>query len=326
MRYNIAAQDGIRESVTMFHDGQEHVATNTHPRFEAIIEALESNDPPGVVTALFDLTVPVSEAFTRVSDRVMVSHGEVLFDGDVVTSAISQPMMALLDEKDADFTPLALFLEKAEQNPLEHSREQMFNWLRANDFTLTRDGDIIAYKGVQRAREGGYLSLSSGTAIVNGRPVHGQIPTNPGTIVEMPRSEVSHDPTEACSTGLHAGDWSYASSFGPVTLRVLINPRDVVSVPTDCAEKKIRVCRYRVLGEVTAPGLGIDDVPGDLPLATLPEDDTPEYFEEYEVEDFEAMPEPERQWLAEEWAAGEPEPRALFARARQRVAKLMGRA
>ncbi len=32
-----------------------------------------------------------------------------------------------------------------------------------------------------------------------------------------------------------------------MTLKVLVHPRDIVSVPEDCAEQKVWVSRYRVL-------------------------------------------------------------------------------
>jgi len=118
---------------------------------------------------------------------------------------------------------------------------------------LRHHGDFVAYKGVRQNgdREDLFRSISHGSAIVNGERHTGTIPTSPGVVVEMPRSEVNHNPSVGCSTGLHAGSWAYAYNFGSrTTLRVKINPRDVVSVPTDCGEAKMRVCRYRVLGPV----------------------------------------------------------------------------
>ena len=70
----------------------------------------------------------------------------------------------------------------------------------------------------------------------------------------MARSEVQHDPSVGCHKGLHVGTWDYASSFGRgVVLEVEVDPRDVVSVPTDCGDAKLRCCRYRVRDEIEAP-------------------------------------------------------------------------
>jgi hypothetical protein len=92
-----------------------------------------------------------------------------------------------------------------------------------------------------------YESINTGRAIVDGKVYSGAIPNGVGAVVEMPRGEVQHDPSVGCHTGLHAGTHDYASNFsqGKVLL-VEINPRDVVSVPTDCNWQKIRTCRYTV--------------------------------------------------------------------------------
>jgi hypothetical protein len=149
-----------------------------------------------------------------------------------------------------DFKPLVAFFEKVETNPNSHSRVQLYAWLRDRNITLTEDGNFIAYKGV-KVENGEYFSISTGKAISNGVEYNGAIPNPLGAIVEMPRSEVQHDPSVGCHTGLHAGTWNYASGFARgAVLTVEINPRDVVSVPTDCDAQKLRVCRY-VVKDVT---------------------------------------------------------------------------
>jgi hypothetical protein len=71
----------------------------------------------------------------------------------------------------------------------------------------------------------------------------------------MPRSDVQHDPARSCHTGLHVGTYEYAHSYADAALlTVLVNPRDVVSVPTACGATKMRVCRYVVSDDQpTAP-------------------------------------------------------------------------
>jgi hypothetical protein len=141
-----------------------------------------------------------------------------------------------------------------QSNPNEHSKEQMYEWLDRRDFTITSDGLIVGYKGVAPDGNGGYLSIHEGQAIVDGETVKGRIPTNPGSTVEMPRSEVQWDPSVGCHRGLHVGTWDYASSFAQGTvLEVHVNPRDVVSVPTDSDAAKVRCCRYTIVREIAVP-------------------------------------------------------------------------
>jgi hypothetical protein len=55
----------------------------------------------------------------------------------------------------------------------------------------------------------------------------------------------------ACSAGLHVGTYDYALRFTRFVIEVLVDPRDVVSVPTDCNDQKMRTCKYLVMDHVT---------------------------------------------------------------------------
>jgi hypothetical protein len=156
-------------------------------------------------------------------------------------------------EEKADFAPLVRFMEKIAMNPQEHSREQLFTWLQNNNFTIDSEGDIIAYKGVNVNSDNVHVSTHRGPAIVNGEEVNGYVPQPDGAVIEMPRSQVVHDPHNACSRGLHLSGWAYAQSYGTVRLQVKVNPRDIVSVPTHDGFQKVRCCRYTVIGKVTKP-------------------------------------------------------------------------
>ncbi|WNA13761.1 hypothetical protein FIfi106_00140 [Erwinia phage FIfi106] len=67
----------------------------------------------------------------------------------------------------------------------------------------------------------------------------------------MPRWMVDADKNVTCSQGLHVGAWDYVRSFsGDTTIKVRVHPRDVVSVPTDYNDQKMRSCQYEVVGVV----------------------------------------------------------------------------
>lgn len=256
LRYSITTNEGEITSVLVFAADDVFIATPEHPNFSAIVDALESDEPPDPQSLidLFDVTVGVAKKFERLSERVTVAHGRIYFDGVQVDSALANTIAKFYAaHRENDFMPLVNFLEKIEQNPNPHSREHLFRWIDQHNFMIAPDGDIVAYKGVNlTSGTDRYESSNSGTAIVNGEVKCGKIPTSPGTIVEMPRDQVQFDPRNGCSTGLHVGNWSFASTFAAATLRVKVNPRDVVSVPVDSGERKMRVCRYRVLSRVTA--------------------------------------------------------------------------
>jgi hypothetical protein len=126
--------------------------------------------------------------------------------------------------------------------------------LSREDFAITADGLVVGYKGVKRDADGQLVSVQSGRAIVDGTVHVGNIPNPLGAVVEMPRGEVTFDPANGCSVGLHVGTYDYAAGWAQgALLEVHVNPRDVVSVPTDCDSQKMRTCRYRVVATIDAP-------------------------------------------------------------------------
>lgn len=245
MKYNLVQmEDGGEANLTVVHDGEMFVATDSHPNFAQIVAGLATGDES--VVELFDIQKTAQRRFDRLSERVTIANAKVFLDGEEVDNSLTQQVINFIHAGVEDFKPLIAFFEKVETNPNSHSREQLYTWLRDRNITLTSDGNFIAYKGV-KVVNGEYFSISAGKAISNGVEYDGPIPNPIGAVVEMPRSEVQHDPSVGCHTGLHAGVWSYASSFARgAVLTVEINPRDVVSVPTDCSAQKLRVCRYTV--------------------------------------------------------------------------------
>lgn len=265
-KYNVAMRDGEPESIMIFKSGQPSlIGTPDNPQFAAVLDLVKQE---GVtfedVANKLSVAHAVAIEFARLSDRVTIAGGRVFFDNDEVHSSLAKAIADFHATGAGDYMALVNFMEKVMQNPEPHSREQLYEWMLRFNFGIAPDGDIIAYKGLNRShKETGeeWISSNAGHAIVNGKAFNGHIPNKVGAIVEMPRSEVNHNPAEGCSTGLHVGNWAYASSFAHVTIRVKVNPRDICSVPVDCGWQKVRTCRYQVLGQVDAEDKGVLFVP-----------------------------------------------------------------
>lgn len=270
IQYSIVSS-GDDSFVTAFIPGEPAplvAAKSGHPNFDAIIAALVTNEADNEeLVDLFDVSRAVAAKFENLSDRVQVGNGRVLFDGAEIDNSLTKQIVRFLEEDVDDFQPLVNFMEKVMDNPQEHSREQLFDWLDHHEFTITNSGDIVGYKGVASDGNGSYRSISSGseTVYVNGEPNTGQIPNPVGAVVNMDRGLVQHDPSVGCHRGLHVGTYDYAQSFSRGTvLEVHVNPRDVVSVPTDCSWAKVRTCRYKVVDVIDAPySTGVLDYDGD---------------------------------------------------------------
>lgn len=280
---------GGQESLTALVDGKMLVATSNHPRYREIKAGIEAGDSD--VAELFDIREAIRSAFGKVTDRVEVNEDSVTLDGVEVSGGIKRVMISLVEQGDRDgFIALARFLERLDANPSHRSREQLYNFVEANNITLDIDGNLVLYKGVAPDGEGGYRSIHQGRATVDGTEVVGYIPARRGSIITMERREISDDPNRACHAGLHAGAWDYASTFGghSVTLRVLVGPEHVVCVPNDSSFMKIRCERYEILDIVTSQSTsaywsGGDD--WDEDEDDYEDEDYYEDDEDYEVEE-----------------------------------------
>jgi hypothetical protein len=72
-----------------------------------------------------------------------------------------------------------------------------------------------------------------------------------GKVCEMERNQVDDDKDRTCSVGLHFCSQEYLNHFGGERTMILkINPRDVVSIPSDYHNSKGRCSRYEVIGEL----------------------------------------------------------------------------
>lgn len=137
------------------------------------------------------------------------------------------------------FDYLIKLAEKIDQINSFHVRNQLYGFLKHNGHPITKDGNFIAYKMV-----------SSDFKDLHTREFDNSI----GSEVTMPRRECNDDPTETCSSGLHVASHGYAHNFGSGHLVLCeVDPRDVVAVPIDYDQQKMRTCRYKVVGLADKP-------------------------------------------------------------------------
>jgi hypothetical protein len=281
MFYTLVGSEDGSSNITVFASGSAPlVAHSTHPNFDKIVEGARAND--SAVLDLFDVAKTAATKFDRLTERVTTSNGRLYFDGVEVNDALSDQVCRFLSEGVDDWEPLVHFYENIQANPNEHSRNQLYTWLKDRPFTITPDGLIVGYKGVYKTDDG-FESINRGTAIVDGEVHTGNIPNAIGSVVEMPRDQVAWDPQNGCSTGLHVGTYEYANSFARgALLEVHVNPRDVVSVPTDCEAQKVRTCRYKVVAVI--------DAPHTVPVARDYYDYDDEYYDEDYFDDEDICP------------------------------------
>ena len=132
------------------------------------------------------------------------------------------------------------FIENVNKNPDQKSVEQLYTFLEANHFPITVDGCFLAYKSVSRATPSKLVDHHTG-----------HFDNSVGKIVSMPRSQCDNRRDVTCSYGLHVAAFNYAHDFrsNSTLIEVKVNPKDVVAVPNDYNNQKMRVCEYYVVKE-----------------------------------------------------------------------------
>jgi hypothetical protein len=252
--FSMAGNTPDRTLSLIYVSGNTATVPESHPRFDELLNLVLSGAEDEEVSDLVDVMLAVTKRVSQLSERVSVKGRTVLFDGDPIHGELSEVLFELFEAGNPEsMRPVVNFLEKASTNPSGKSVDDLYRWITKGDLIIHEDGDFLAYKGCRIGDDGVRTSInSSGTAFVNGEEFSGYIPNPDGAVVTMPRSDVDDNMHEACSTGLHAGTYAYAKKFlswhsGPQDMvLVKINPRDVVSVPTDDLDQKLRTCRYVV--------------------------------------------------------------------------------
>lgn len=221
-------------SVSLFPPGADPILIDaSHLNFKAVVEAISAGN--------FDAALDLASVPTYVAK---VSGGNVTVTPDGVTYK-GQPLTGYLMSKMVSFLNAGLpvehycrFLDNLMANPSMVSRNELYLFLEAADLPITPDGHFLAYKAVS----GDFKDKHTGT-----------FDNSPGMGHAMPRSQVNDDRTQTCSYGFHAAAYEYARNFmssGDRLVAVKINPADVVSVPSDYANQKLRCSCYLVMFEV----------------------------------------------------------------------------
>lgn len=217
-----------------------------HPNCNLILEALRvAQDPTSpediredAFERIDELMVPIKAIEKAGEGKWTIENGEVILDGEPVDGLLYKRIMDL-HGMGLSVDNLIAFERRARQNPSYRVRRDLYAFLEYGKLPIDEDGRFIARKVVRED----FFDFHSGT--VNWAP---------GNVVEMPREKVDDDPNRTCSAGLHVYNAEYGKSFGgsyKKVLAVAVDPADVVSIPVDYNNTKMRVCKAEVLKELT---------------------------------------------------------------------------
>lgn len=221
-------------NLTLVLNNQSYQVLPDHINYKMILEAL----PTATAEELLDI-VDVQKAVANFSDGLVeIKNGQVTYEGEVVHGSISKRILEFMS-KGLPFEPLVTFLNNLMENPSMQSQKELYDFLEHEHLPITEDGHFLAYKAVRSDYKDKYRGVFDNSV---------------GQVVSMQRAKVDDNRSRGCSDGLHAGALNYVAGYGSVEsgdriVIVKINPKDVVSVPSDCNCEKLRTCRYEVVGE-----------------------------------------------------------------------------
>lgn len=208
-------------------------ATKDHKHFDDIVQALKESRFDDAIEF-----ISIKAAVQKyVKGDVRIEGGSLFYQGIELRSGLVTRIIDSMQNGE-DFEFYLPFLENLLENPSEKAVQRLFDFLVANDIEITEDGHFIAWKMVRST----YKDCYSNT-----------FDNSPGKYVKMPRSRVNDNDEQTCSTGLHVCSKGYLrSGFGHGRIvSCKVHPRDVVSIPVDYNDSKMRVCGYLVLEDVT---------------------------------------------------------------------------
>jgi hypothetical protein len=228
------------QNVTVNYDGETHIIPRSDALSDRLIKAVRENklnEIPALVSAAKRI-----EVFSK--GNFVVQDGRVMVNGVAAPRVLSDKIIRFSNEG-LPFQPLLKFAENLQKNPSFRAVNELFTFLEKNDHPLTENGNFIAFKRVRDT----FRDIHSNT-----------MDNSVGNVVQVERNQVDEDSSRTCSHGLHVANWSYAhtqfASSNPETdvmLEVEVNPADVVAIPADYNNAKMRVCKYKVLGVVATP-------------------------------------------------------------------------
>ena len=219
------------DNVVVVIDNKPHTINKTHITYSKVVDAIKAGDWDAVKDAIEPKKVVLNYGKGNVSIQ-----GETLFwKGKELHTTLAAKMIDMLREG-FPIEPMVMFMDNLYQNPSKRAVDELYGFLEKGNLPITPDGHFLAYKKVRA----NYMDVHSGT-----------MDNSVGNIVEMERYNVDDNKDNTCSTGLHFCSKDYLNNFGGErTVIVKINPRDVVSIPSDYNQTKGRACRYEVVGEI----------------------------------------------------------------------------
>lgn len=235
---------------TVILDGQPHQFDPSHHNYIGLVECVHASDSNEFVTLLNEGSI--IEDWSEGSFEFRKGTGHLYFEDEQIAS---DPTHRILECIKQGFPHQFMlnYLTNLYDNISQRAVQESYNWSSHKGLPITEDGMMIGYKGV-RPHVGEDFVDKMGNTVTEGDLVDiftgRTFRNNAGDKPSMKRRQVCDDHAVGCSAGLHIGTYDYACNWAGntgVVVLVKFNPKDIVSVPSDCEHQKLRVSDYEVM-------------------------------------------------------------------------------
>lgn len=233
---------------TVVLGGQPFKFDHTHPQYVALVECVHSGDADEFVNRfnIGDNIEDWSEGSFEFKD------GFLYFEQEQVATEPTNRIVEMI-RQGFPHQPMLKYLANLYDNVSERAVQESYKWSSHKGLPITGDGMLVGYKGVAVHR-GNDFHDNMGNLIKDGdfvdKYTRKSFRNNIGDVCSMKRRQVCDDHTQGCSSGLHVGTYEYACDWAGsdgVVVLVKFNPKDIVSVPSDCNCQKMRVSKYEII-------------------------------------------------------------------------------
>lgn len=252
------------KNIILVIDNKSHtISKDTHLSYPKIVEAIKNQD----WDAVKDLVEPKKAIIDFGKGYVSIKGNTVYWKGIEFHNSLASKMIEMYQDG-FPIDPLIRFMENLMDNPSSRAIKELYGFLEKGKLPITPDGHFLAYKKVGAD----FMDVHSRTVL--NKPAYmlsplelEEMPMTGGklkevtvdvedgvTVVSMPRNMVNDDRDQTCSEGLHFCSQEYLGHFGGSEVVILkINPKDVVSIPSDYNDTKGRCSSYQIVGVVNGP-------------------------------------------------------------------------
>jgi hypothetical protein len=246
-------------TVTFHGDGTQHTWLSDDQSFARVKAILNNSAQPqaskaaqlrSMMTtateraqaAIAAANAKVQAAENEINDELAfgleLRDGVVYHDDEPIDTELTRRLVEAA-QQGFDASNIIAFLNRIQRNPSFSVVQRLYTFLSKHNMPINPDGTFLAYKIVRNDYKDVYT---------------GKMDNSVGKVLSVPRSKVDDDMDRTCSYGLHACSRAYLPHYGSGNrdrvVIVAIGPENVVAIPRDYNDAKMRCSGYKVVGEL----------------------------------------------------------------------------